>query len=83
MCAMRRRARAGCGNVKGPRCETSEVPATLLSSMALLLPSPPATLWPPAAERRLEAAVLMHDLSPAASLWWESSLASCWLAAKV
>jgi hypothetical protein len=36
----------------------------------LLLPSPPASLWPPAAERRLEAAVLIQDLSPAAPLWW-------------
>ena len=53
------------------------------SQHGLLLPSPPATLWPPAAKRRLEAAVLIQDSSPAASLWWESSLASCWLAAKV
>jgi hypothetical protein len=36
----------------------------------LLLPSPPASLWPPAAERRLEAAVLVQDSSPAAPLWW-------------
>ena len=36
----------------------------------LLLPSPPASLWPPAAERRLEAAVLIQDSSPAAPLWW-------------
>ena len=36
----------------------------------LLLPSPPASLWPPAAERRLEAAVLIQDSSLAAPLWW-------------
>jgi hypothetical protein len=50
--------------------ETSRLPGQSPFQHGLLLPSPPASLWPPAAERRLEAAILIQDSSLAAPLWW-------------